>query len=131
MLFGRLALADTARKDDVAEHQLGTGAVGLCQFGRLREWEGQDVGRLVLAPPLGIERADVLVAGQADRNLDRPRSGSELRKGAFGKGRLGGAANEQRPVGATVPLLVGFDVDLEHHARIRPRPLIGFDDAPD
>ncbi len=36
--------------------------------------EGEDVGRLVLAAPLGVERADFVVAGQPDRNLDRART---------------------------------------------------------
>ena len=38
-------------------------------------------------------------------------------------------ADERLPGAATVPFLVGFECDLEHHRR--PRPFIGFDDAAD
>ena len=67
-LFGGLPLAHAFREDDVAEHQLRTFA-RIIQLVRLDEWEGKDVGRLVLAAPLRVQRPNF-----ARRRSGGPRS---------------------------------------------------------
>jgi hypothetical protein len=128
--FGRLALANAAGEDEVAEHHLGSVAAGLGKLGRLGLGEGQDVGRLVLAAPAGVERLHFLVAGQPHRQLDRTFGAGELRKGACRDGRFGGGSDERFPAGATVPLRIGVYGVVESHAS-GPGAFIRLNDAPD
>ena len=113
--FFRLGFADVVSEDYVAEQQFFLCNIFILQFVGLGHREGQDVGRFVLAAPLGVQGADVVVAGQAHRDLDRPAGHGEIGEGAFGDRRLGGLADQRRPGAATVPFLVGVEGDLEHH----------------
>ena len=85
-------------------------------------WGGEEFviglpGTDAAAAELIVKRlADLLVAGQSDRQLNRPDRRPELRKGTFGDGGVGGAGNQLFPAGATVPFRIGLDGDVEHHA---------------
>src|SRR5206468_12160712 len=85
----------------------------------IRHRKGEDVGRLVVAAPLGIEGADLIIAGQRNRNLDAPLIRGKPRVRAFGDRRLGSFSGELFPGTATVPFLIGVERDLQHH---RPGP---------
>ena len=63
--LGRFACAHAMGQDDVAEHDRGAIVVRLLELVRLGHREGQDVGRLVLAAPMGVQPADLIVAGRA------------------------------------------------------------------
>ena len=84
-----------------------------------RHREGQDVGRLVLAAPMGVERADLLVAGQPHRQLDRA---ARTRRAA---GRRFRRWRPRRPCGPAAPRS-GY-CPIPHRRRARSRassPLI-------
>src|SRR5947209_14622013 len=115
----RLGLAHAARNDNVAEQQFCLYNSFNSEISLIRHRKREDVRWLVLAAPLGIERADLIVAGQRDRNLDPPLSRGQLRVRAFRYRRLGSFSGELVPGAAAVPFLIGVERDLEHH---RPGP---------
>src|SRR3546814_12350151 len=77
-LLFRLARTGFAREDDVAEQDLAIIAVRQT-FEQivLHLRKGKDVGRLVLAPEVAVERMDLGVVGEADRDADEGRSARE------------------------------------------------------
>src|SRR3546814_19616465 len=74
-LLFRLARTGFAREDDVAEQDLAIIAVRQT-FEKivLHLRKGKDVGRLVLAPEVAVERMELGVVGEADRDLAQGRS---------------------------------------------------------
>src|SRR5947209_3999649 len=68
----RLGPADAARDDNVAEQQFCLYNSSNGEISLIRHRKREDVRWLVLAAPLGIKRADLLIAGQRDRYLDPP-----------------------------------------------------------
>ena len=88
-LVGGLGLADAARENDVAKQQFWTRQhLHLIKSSASAIGKGQDVGRLVLAAPFGVERADLFVAGQPDRHFDRARSRSQAAEMRFRRSPL-------------------------------------------
>ena len=115
----RFCLANSVGEDDVAEQKLGSGEIGPAEIAFVGHREGQDIGRLFLATPFGIEGAHLLVPGKGHGDFDGPIGVQKLRIAALGDGSFSGLRGEPFPWAATVPFLVGFDRDFEHH---RPGP---------
>jgi hypothetical protein len=84
---------------------------------RLGLREGEDVGRLVLAAPLGVERAHFLVAGQDDRQLDRARAAwPAAGKALSAMAARAAASAPSAPSRCYCPIPRRRRGDVEHHA---------------
>ena len=112
--------ANAAGQDDVAEHQLGARRSSRLELVTLGHRKGQDIGRLVLAAPFGVQRMDFLVAGEADRQFHVALALTQVGKGAFGDGGGCGGPGQSGPVPATVPLRIGVDGDIQRHGFAGP-----------
>jgi hypothetical protein len=100
--FGGLACAHTVGENDVAEHGFG-GCREL--FGR-GHWEGQHIGRLVLAAIIAVEGLDRIVAVEADGDFDAGGDGDQRGMRGVADGDLGGLGQASVPILASRPALV-------------------------
>src|SRR5436305_12888020 len=112
----RFALADAMSDDNIAKQQFSFSKAFIVQFIPFRHWEGEDVGGLVLAAPVGVECTDLVVIGQTDQKLDRSPGTCEIGERALSDGGFDGFARQRLPGEATVPFLIGFECDFERHA---------------
>ena len=117
-----LGRADPAGKDDVAEQHSGPATICLRKSFASASGKERTLVGLSLPRQSAFSARTSSSPVKLDRQLDRDaRACRQLREGAFGDRGLGRAADELRPSElATVPFLVGVDVDLEHHARPGP-----------
>ena len=95
--LGSLSLADAMRQDEVAQHDRRAIFIRLFELVLLRHREGEDIGGLVLAPPLGVQDANLVVASETDGQLDMAAGRPQLREGAFSDCGLGGLADTRLP----------------------------------
>src|ERR1043165_4413615 len=100
------ASANAMSEDDVAE-QLGRRQL-VVRFHR----ERQDVRRLVLAPPSGVQRADLFVRGEFDRHFEVA-ADQRSKFAVFDRG-VNPGFRKRFPIETTVPFLRDVGVDEDH-----------------
>ena len=108
----RLGVADAAGKHDIAKQEFRPGNNCLLEFLGFASGNDRTLVGLSLSRHSALSARTSFVAGQPDRELDGTIGFGEVRVGAFGDRCLGRAAHERVPGLATVPFLVGLDVDL-------------------
>ena len=95
-----------------------------------RHREGEDVGRLVLAAPFGVQRADLVVA-RSGGPTSRPGASDvgELRERRFRRSPLRRRCGPAAPRSGYCP--IPHRLRGRFRASSRPGPFIGLDDPPD
>ena len=111
----RFAGADAVREDDVTKQDLaavgpGDGIEKLS----LDHRERKDVGRLVVAAIAGVQRLDLLIIGEADRDFHDKLRFVKPAVAAACNGGMDSALGKRRPVDPIVPLLAGIGFDEDH-----------------